>query len=241
MQPSIISDSISIADGSNSLNVIAQNASLISLQRAPFTAKGKLVASRSADGLTIAFQHGDRKVVAVSDIRTDTNKLIQEPNDVIADDFYVEEGEVLLLLANNNSGGALVLTYRLELQPLVGSGELPPDTLVQQQAIAVAASSVDLQALAGTDFERPPADCIGSLYMTASTATGGPSRQLYVDMARIAPPSAVVPQNRIPTIPFDLSVAGFECPRNKLIQIPLSWGATGGTVNYKLLLKRLSR
>lgn len=247
LQPVIISDTVAIADGSQALNVIAQNTALIPLQRAPFTGKGKLVASctgnaTTSNKFTIQFQHGDRKVVASSNPRSDANGLIQEPNDVIADDWYVEEGEVLLLLASNAEGASKNLTYRIELQPLVGSGELPPDTLVQQQGyIAVAANATDQQLLANTDWERPPADAIGSLYMTSSTATGSPNRQLYVDMQRIAPPSAIVPQNRIPQIPFDLSIAGFFCPRNKLIQIPASWGATGGGVFWKLLLKRLTR
>lgn len=242
MQPVVISDGIAIANGSVNLNVIAQNDSLLPLQRAPFTGRGKLVATRSADGLKIAFQHGDRKVVAVSDITTVSGSTLEEPTHVVADNFYVEEGEVLLLLADNASGGSINLVYRLELIPLVGSGPLPPDTLVQLLGpISVSASTTDQQILQGTDFERPPKDAIGSIYMTSSTDTGTPTRQVYVDMQRIAPQSHITPSNRVPTVPFDISVGAFECPKNKLIQIPVSWGATGGSVFLRLQLQNLSR
>lgn len=230
MQPQIIEDSIAVAANTVVENIIAANNSLRSLLRSPFPANGKILAIISATGLQISLDYGSKNVLAPSDLRVGTD--LQDPFDVLNDDWYVNEGDMLILRANNTTGGAITLRYRIVLTPLAEPGqavELPPDSRVMQRGpVAVAAGVVDQQLLDGLRYERPPVPSTLEVFMTASAA--GLTRQLYVEQDRISPPTSIPPLNRVPQDPSDSVIDGIEVPEDKLIQLPVS-NPTGGALN----------
>jgi len=242
MQPQIIEDNISVAANTIADNVIVLNPSLKSLQRVPFKCKGTLVAVQSAIGLTFDLDYGSKNVVASSNGRVGTD--IQEPDDVVNDEWYANEGDMLILRVANTTAGALSLRYRIRLDPLTddgAGGPLPPDTRVQQRGpVAIAANAVDTQVFDGLRYERPPVPSILQLLLTASA--DGLTRQVYIDTDRIAPPSKIVPNNRVPKDPFDNSVTEIEVPNDKQIQMPVS-NSTAGILNvfWKMKLKEIFR
>jgi len=231
MQPQIIEDNITIAANSTNDNVIVSNSSLKSLQRVPFPCKGTLVCVQGATGLIFSLDYGSKNVVADSNARVGTD--LQEPLDVVNDEWYAEPGDMLILRVTNTTGAGIALRYRIRCEPLIANEgdayELPPDTRVQQRGpVAIAANAVDVQLLSGLKYERPPVPSILRLLMTASAV--GLNRQVYVDTDRIAPPSALVPNNRVPQDPFDTSVNNIEVPNDKEIQVPVS-NSTAGILN----------
>lgn len=235
MQPVVIEDNISVAAATVNDNVIVSNTSLRRYLRCPFNCVAKLVAVTSAVGLRISMDYGSKNVVADSDVRVGTD--IQEPLDLLTDNFYPEEGAQLVLRASNTTGGAISLRYRIVLTPV---DELQPDCRVMQRFQSIAASGLDVQLLAGLRYERAPVDSEMALFMTAS-ATGS-TRQVYIDTESIAPPSSLAPLNRMPQDPFDQHVNGIEVPQDKQIEISVT-NPTGGaiTVFWKLKLQELIR
>lgn len=242
MNPVVIEDKITIAASTVNNNVIVSNSSLRRYLRAPFPCKGKLVATRSADGLTVQFDHGSRNVVAESDVRTGTD--MQEPLDVVNAEFYLDEGDIMVLRANNSTAGGIDLRYRIVLDPLAESGErvtLPPDHVVMQKGpISIGAGAVDTQLLDGLRYERAIVPSLVDFYLTGSAA--GLTRQCFVENVNIAPPSAVPPLNRIPQVPFDLSVAGVEAEPDKKLELSTSNPTAGAiSISWKQVLKQLLR
>lgn len=236
MNPIFIEDNFPVAADSNTANVIAENESLRRYLRAPFRAKGKLVAVGTGV-LTVNFDYGSKNVVSNSNLRVAST--MQEPDDVLNEDFYVDEGDQLVLNVINQTAGALNILYRLVLEPW--EGEFPPDMRTMQMGpIAIADGTVDQQLLDGTRYERPPVPCMLAVLMTASAT--GLLRQLYVDTDSIAPPSDVNPTNRVPLTPFDLSIDGVQVPEDKLISLSVS-NASGGSLNvfWKAQLKEYFR
>lgn len=231
MQPIIIEDTISIAAGATNENVLASNASLRGVIRAPFACRGGLAAVQSATGLLVEAGYGSKNVVASSNMRVSTSTP-DDPFDVINDEWYASEGDQLFIRAVNPTGGAIVLRYRLVLVPMALPGQLvqlPPDTRVMQQGpTSIAAAAVDQQLLDGLRYERAPVPSILEVFMTQSAA--GLLRQLYIDMERIAPPSAISLNNRVPQDPLDITVQGVEVDRDQLIQLQVS-NPTGGALN----------
>lgn len=239
MQPVIIEDSISIAANSVNENVLASNSSLRGVMRAPFRARGGLAAVQSATGLTFSLDYGSKNVVASSNARVSASTP-DDPLDVINDAWFCEEGDQLVLRAANTTGGAIVLRYRLVLMDMSGQ-ELPPDCRVMQAGpITVNAAAVDSQLLDGLRYERAPVDSILEVFMTQSAA--GLLRALYVDMERIAPPSAISLNNRIPQDPFDKTVDSVQVIKDQLIQLQVS-NPTAGALNafWKIKLQELAR
>lgn len=243
MQPVIIEDTISIAAGATNENVLVSNPSLRGVVRAPFAARGGLAAVQSATGLTFSFDYGSKNVVANSNARVTTSSP-DDPLDVVNDEWYCSEGDQLVLRAVNTGGGAVVLRYRLVLIPLAMPGQLvqlPPDTrVIQQGPIAIATQLVDFQLLDGLRYERAPVDCSMEIFMTQSAS--GLLRSVFIDMERIAPPSAISLNNRIPQDPFDMTVQGVEVGADQLIQLQVS-NPTGGSLNvfWKMKLEELER
>lgn len=236
MNPVFIEDNFPLPANSNIANVIAENDSLRRYLRAPFRAKGKLVAVATGI-IMVNFDYGSKNVVANSNLRV--ANTMQEPDDVLNEDFYVNEGDQLVLNAINETAGALNILYRLVLDPW--EGEFPPDSRTMQQGpIAVPDGAADQQLLDGTRYERPPVHCFLSTFMTSSAT--GLLRQLYVDTDSIAPPSDVNPSNRIPLDPFDVSITEVQVPEDKLISLSVS-NNSGGALNvfWKTVLKELFR
>jgi hypothetical protein len=243
MQPIVIQDAISIAANSVNTNVIASNASLKTLQRLPFPAKISIAFVQSATGLSVDLDVGSANVVASSNGRVSASTP-ETPLDVINDDFYGYEGDMLTLKVANTTAGAITLRYMIVAEPMAEPGEmvqLPPNALVMVQGpIAVANGLVDFQLLDGLRYERPPSPVILDIFMTQSAA--GMTRSVYVETERVAPPSAISLANRIPQDPFDVTVTGIEVEEGKEIQLSVT-NNSGGALNafWKTKMQQMVR
>lgn len=243
MQPIVIQDAIAIAANSTNPNVIASNNSLKTLQRLPFPAKLSLAFVQSAEGLFIDFDIGSSNVVASSNGRISASTP-ETPLDVCNDECYGNEGDMLMLKVANVTGGAITLRYMIIAEPMAEPGmqvQLPPDTRVMVQGpILVANNTIDKQLLDGLKYERPAVDSILDVFMTQSAA--GMTRSIYIDMERVAPPSAISLANRIPQDPFDVTTRGIEVPGDKEIQLSIT-NQSGAPLNvfWKTKLQELVR
>jgi len=242
-QPIVIQDAISIAANSINNNVIASNDSLKILQMLPAASKVTVLAVASATGLQIDFDIGSANVIAESNLRVSASTP-ENPFDVVNDEIYGQQGDLMSLKAANTTGGAITLRYMVIAEPLAEAGvmvQLPPNHRVTQQGpTSVANNTVDLQLLDGLRLERPSVDSILDVLMTQSAA--GMFRSLFVDSERIAPPSAISLANRIPQDPLDMTVTGVEVEANKEIQLSIT-NQSGGALNvfWKIILKQLVR
>lgn len=247
MNPHIIEDSLNVAANTAGFNVIAANSALRGLLNVPFPSRGKLLAVETTTGLRLDLTIGGRQVCSICEPRVDTS--VQDPLDVINDDFYANEGDLIALEATNPTGGALTLRYRLVFEPLVGDDWVQgvpfqitePDTLVQQRGpISIANGINDSQLLDGTKFSRLQVPGYLRVLMTQSAI--GMTRQLFVDQDRIAPPSTLPVTNRVPQDPFDESVSGVEVPTGALQMLQIT-NNSGGALNvfWKTKFKKLIR
>jgi len=234
MQPTIIQDAIAIAANSINENVIVSNAALRGLLEAPYPARIRLLAVISATGLRIDASHSSSKYASSCDLRV-SSSTPDDPLDVVNDEAYTQAAEQMVIRATNTTGGAITLRYMLILEPVVdeswtgGLVELPGDVLVMQRGpVAVADGTTALQLLDGLPFERISVPSVLKVFMTQSAA--GLLRQLYIDQDRIAPPSTISLNNRIPQDPFDMTINGVEVPANELQQLQVS-NASGGSLN----------
>lgn len=239
----MIEDRIDIAANSTNPNVIASNNALRRLNRAPFPAKGILMITAGAAGLQVSLSHGAKEVVNLARPRVGTD--IQYPQDAINEDWYVEEGEILSLQATNPTGGTIGFSYRIILEPLsaeeLPGGQLPPDSIVMQNGpISIPAATFNLDLLDGLRYQRPPTDSIMTLLMTSSAL--GLTREVFVDLDSIAPPSALPPVNRIPMNPFDTTLGGIEVPEDKPIAVQVTNTTAGAlSVFWRIVLKQMVR
>jgi len=234
MQPTIIQDAISIAANTINENVIASNASLRGLLECPFPARIRLLAVQSATGLRMDASHGSSRYVASADLRVSASTP-DDPLDVVNDEAYCDAGEQMVLRVANTTAGALIFRYMLILEPLVteqvppNTVQLPPDTVVMQRGpIVVNNGTIDLQLLDGLPYERVNTPSILKVLMTQSAT--GLLRQLYIDQDRIAPPSTISLNNRVPQDPFDMTINGVEVPANALQQLQIS-NPSGGSLS----------
>jgi hypothetical protein len=235
MNPWVIEDSISIAAGVTVDNVIALNNSLRGLMQAPFPFRGGLIAVQTVTGLRIDLSIGSKRLVYSSDLRVGTT--FQDPDDVVNDEFFGQEGDIIALRAANPTGGAIVLRYRFVGMPVVdeswapGSGavQLPPDCLVMQRgAVSIANGTIDLDLLDNLDLQRLPYPVRAKFFMTASAA--GMTRTLFIEQDRVAPPSFINITNRVPLDPFDMTIDGVEVPPNHDQKLQVT-NQSGGALN----------
>lgn len=101
--------------------------------------------------------------------------------------------------------------------------------VAMQQSISIAANSTNNNVLSGQRYERPPFSGIGSLYATGSAA--GLTAELNVAGNSITPPVTVNSQNRIPVVPDDLLLEGFEIPGDTLLQLTVV-NTTAGALTF---------
>lgn len=242
MQPTIIQDAISIAANSINENVIVSNAALRGLLESPYPARIRLLAVVSATGVRIDAAHGSTNYAASCDLRV-SSSTPDDPLDVVNDLAYTQSGEQMVLRAVNNTAGAITLRYMIILEPLVddmwvgGDVDLAPDTVVMQRGpVSVADGTAALQLLDGTRFERVNVPSMLSVFMTQSAT--GILRQLFIDQDRIAPPSTISLNNRVPQDPFDSTINGVEVPPNSLQQLQVS-NNSGGALNIFWKTKNL--
>lgn len=236
MNPWVIEDSQSIAANATVDNIIAVNNSLRGLLQAPFPFRGGLLAVQTVTGLRIDLTIGSKKVVYNSDMRISTT--FEDPNDIINDEFYGNEGDIVALRVSNTTAGAIVFRYRFVGMPLVDDSWMPgnpidlssyPDCLVMQRgAVAVANGTVDLDLLDNLDLQRLPYPVRSKFFMSASAA--GMSRTLFIEQDRVAPPSFINITNRMPMDPFDLTIDGLEVPPNHDMKLQVT-NQSGGSLN----------
>lgn len=237
-QPVVIQDTISIAANSVNNNVIASNAALKSLQRLPFAARITIAFVQSAAGLQMDFDIGAENVVSSSNGRVSTGAP-EIPFDVVNGVCFGQEGDILVLKAANTTGGAISLRYLIIAEALAEPGEqvqIPPQhRVIQQGPISIADGEAAYQLLDGLRYERAPRDAIMALLMTSSAA--GLTREVYIDMERIAPASTISIANRIPQDPTDSTVAGIQVPKDSEIQVQCD-NNSGGALNvfWKMVL-----
>jgi len=234
MQPTIIQDAIAVAANSINENVIVSNPALRGLLEATWPSRIRLLAVVSATGLRIDGAHGSSKYAHSCDLRVSTSTP-DDPLDVVNDEAYTQAGEQMVIRASNTTGAPITLRYMLVLEPLVdetwtgGMVQLPPDVLVMQRGpVNVPDLTAALQLLDGLIFERINVPSILKVFMTQSAA--GILRQVFIDQDRIAPPSTISLNNRIPQDPFDMTVNGVEVPANALQQLQVS-NNSGGALN----------
>lgn len=243
MQPIVIQDAIAIAANSVNTNVIASNTSLKALQRLPFACKISFAMVQSATGITIDLDVGSSNVIASSNGRVSASTP-ETPLDVLNDDFFGYEGDLLTLKATNTTGGAITIRYMFVAEPMAEPGEavqLPPNALVMVAGpVAVANGLTDFQLLDGLRYERAPTPCALDIFMTQSAA--GMTRSVYIESERIAPPSAISLANRIPQDPFDVTVTGIEVEQDKEIQLSVT-NLSGGALNvfWKTKMQQMVR
>jgi hypothetical protein len=245
LQPIILEDNISIAANSVNDNVIASNSSLRRYLRSPFAGNARFAAVQSATGLRVSVDYGSKNVIDASDMRVGTD--LQEPYDVINNNFHPSEGDQLVVRVANTTGGALSIRYRLVIEPVAEPGtppstfQLPPDSRVTQRGpVNIASAAIDVQQLSGIRYERAPANSLARFLMSASAA--GLTRQLFVDQDSIAPPSSIPPTNRVPQDPLDQTISGVEVERDRQVEMSIT-NPTGGALNvfWRYILDELER
>ncbi len=111
--------------------------------------------------------------------------------------------------------------------------------VVMQSNQSVAANTTVANVLSGERYERVPFNAIGGLYCAGSAA--GLTAELNVGGISVSPPTKVNAQNRLPVVPDDELVSGWEAPEGKLIQLSVV-NTTGGalTFNFKVELEEVS-
>jgi len=236
MQPVLIEDRITIAANTINENVIVSNASLRRFLRAPFRCAISVIATITATGLRIDFDHGAKNVIASADLRVGSD--IQVPLDLVNDSICAEEGEQLVLRCANTTAGGITINYRIILEPI--ENLFAEARVMQRGPVAVANNTVDLQLLDGLKYERPPVDSLLTVFMTSSTQIV--TRQLFVDSQSICPPSAVAANNRICQDPFDAIVEGVQVGEDKKVELTVS-NSSGGAINvfWRTKLQELER
>lgn len=237
MQPVVIEGSTSVGANSISANILTagSNTAARRYQRAPFYARGKVVAVISAAGLTMDFDYGSKNVIANTTPRI--SATMEEPYDILNEDFYLNEGDMMIFRVANTTAGALTITWRIVLTP---TDQMLPDCRVTQNFLSVPAGSVSLPLLNGNRYERPPVDCFANFFTSASAV--GLTREINVSTENIAPPVAVNPTNRMPMDPLDITAQGVEAPQDQELDLSVS-NSTGGalTIFWKLKLQELVR
>lgn len=235
MQPIVIQDTIAIAANDTNENVIASNDALRSLLRLPWNAKITLAFVQSAIGLQMDFSAGAENLVASSNGRVSASTP-ELPLDIVNDGGYGSEGDILVLRAVNNTVGAITLRYMIIVEYVEQIGA--QQRVIQQGPISIANGAIDQQLLDGLRYERARVPSMVDFLMTQSAA--GMTREIFVDMERIAPSSTISLANRIPQDPFDMTVGGIEVPEDKEIQLQIT-NQSGGALNafWKMLLQEL--
>lgn len=94
---------------------------------------------------------------------------------------------------------------------------------------SVAANTVNANVITGQRYERPQFDCVGGIYGNGSAA--GLNMELNVGGVSITPPITVNAQNRLPVVPDDSLVDGFEVVAGSQLQVTVT-NTTGGALTF---------
>jgi len=105
-----------------------------------------------------------------------------------------------------------------------------------QSSSSIGANATVSNTLSGQLYERPPYDCYGTLFVTGSAT--GLFAQINVNSVAVSDEVAMNAQNRIPVVPDDMLMTGWEAPAGGLIQLKFR-NSTGGalTAAWKITLE----
>jgi hypothetical protein len=101
---------------------------------------------------------------------------------------------------------------------------------MMQGSTAVAAGVTTDNVISGQRYESPQFNCEGTLYLTGSAA--GLKAELNVGGVSITPPITVNANNRVPIVPDDLCVDGWEVAAGSLIQLSITNTTAGSLTSY---------
>lgn len=105
---------------------------------------------------------------------------------------------------------------------------MPIVTMQGQNTIA--ANSTVSNVLQGQRYERSPYTAgVGNMYCTGSAA--GLTAELNIGGVSVTPPVNVNIQNRLPVVPDDILVPGWEVLEGRLLQITVV-NTTGGALTF---------
>lgn len=105
-----------------------------------------------------------------------------------------------------------------------------------QNTTSVGANASVSNTLSGQLYERPPYNCFGTLYTNGSAT--GLFAQINVNSIAISDEVNMSAQNRVPIVPDDMLMAGWEAPAGGLMQLKFR-NSTGGALVafWKILLE----
>jgi hypothetical protein len=102
--------------------------------------------------------------------------------------------------------------------------------VTMQSQIAVAANATNANVLTGQRYERCPFQAgVGNLFCTGSAA--GLQAELNIGGTSITPPTVVNVQNRLPVVPDDILVQGWEVLEGRLLQLTVV-NTTAGALTF---------
>jgi len=107
--------------------------------------------------------------------------------------------------------------------------------VLMQGTTSIAANSTNKNVLTGEKYERPPANAIGTVYITGSAT--GLDATVNVGGLAVTDNLTVNAQNRSPVVPDDLLIDGWDAVENQLIQLQIA-NTTGGalTAQWRVIL-----
>lgn len=105
-----------------------------------------------------------------------------------------------------------------------------------QNVTSVGANASVSNTLSGQLYERPPYNCFGTLYTNGSAT--GLFGQINVNGIAISDEVNMSSQNRVPVVPDDMLMAGWEAPAGGLMQLKFR-NSTAGALSafWKILLE----
>ena len=106
---------------------------------------------------------------------------------------------------------------------------------MQNQTTVGANLSVS-NTLSGQLYERPPYNCFGTLFTNGSAT--GLFAQINVNSVAVSDEVNMSVQNRVPVVPDDMLMSGWEAPQGGLIQLKFRNSTAGSlTAFWKILLE----
>jgi len=107
--------------------------------------------------------------------------------------------------------------------------------LIMQDTTSVGAYLTVANVLTGQRYERSPGDCVGQIYVNGSAV--GLKAEVNVNGVSVTEQIKVNVQNRMPVVPDDVLVPGFEAPAGSLIQLKIV-NSTAGSLDasWKVIL-----
>ncbi len=98
-----------------------------------------------------------------------------------------------------------------------------------QSSVSVGANATNDSVLSAQRYVKPPFNALGTLFCTGSAL--GLTAELNVGGRSVTTPCAVNAQNRLPVVPDDVLVDGFEAVQEQLIQLTVV-NTTGGALTF---------